>query len=293
VRALAVVLALAICSESLASPSVNPRAALEEGKLAYQRSDFAHVEKTVHPLLYPTPELDGEALIEGRRLLGLAYFFEKKEDKAKQEFVLILQKRPDYELDPVVEPAKAVAFFNSVRSEQAERLAAARKRQLEDEELARKEAERKRAIERAKAERIYVEKQVIRRSRLVAMLPFGVGQIQNGQRGKAIAFGVSEALLGGLSLSCWIAVREVFPAFKVADNQVVLAQTLQGLQIGAGVAFWAVVIWGIIDAQVKLVPETIILRDLDKKPQKKASLKMFIAPTVAPGLYGLGVGGTF
>ena len=102
-RALAVVLALALCTESLASPSVNPRAALEEGTLAYPRSDFAHVEKTITPILYPTPELDGEALIEGRKLLGLAYFFEKKEDKAKQEFVLILQKRPDYELDPVVD----------------------------------------------------------------------------------------------------------------------------------------------------------------------------------------------
>jgi hypothetical protein len=293
VRALAVVLALAICTESPASPSLNPRAALEEGKLAYQRSDFAHVEKTIAPILYPTPELDGEALIEGRRLLGLAYFFEKKEDKAKQEFVLILQKRPDYELDPVVEPVKAVAFFNKVRTEQAELLAASRKRQQEEDEKARIDAERKRIADRAKAERVYVEKQVIRRSRLVAMLPFGIGQVQNGQRGKAIAFGVSEAVLGGLSLATWISIREVFPGFKVDATQERLKDTLVGLQIGAGVAFWAVVIWGIIDAQVKLVPETVILRDLDKKPQKKASTKLLIAPMVAPGLYGLGVGGTF
>jgi hypothetical protein len=293
VRALAAVLALAICTDSLASPSLNPRAALEEGKLAYQRSDFAHVEKTVYPLLYPTPELDGDALIEARRLLALAYFFEKKMPEARKEVVLILQKRADFELDPVVEPAVAVAFFKNIRSEQEQRLEEYKRRQLEDLERTRRDEERRRAAERAKAERVYVEKQVIRRSRLVAMLPFGVGQIQNGQRGKAIAFGVSEAVLGGLSLATWISIREVFPGFKVDATQERLKDTLVGLQIGAGVAFWAVVIWGIIDAQVKLVPETVILRDLDKKPQKKASTKMLIAPMVAPGLYGLGVGGTF
>ncbi len=290
-RGLGVVLGLAICSSASASPSLNPRASLEEGKLAYQRSDFPLVETSIHPLLYPTPELDGDSLIEARKLLGLAYLYEKKMPAARQEFVLILQKRPDFELDPVVDPPLALSFLKAIREEQKEKLQQLRLRDQEEAERKRKEEEKRLAAARAKAERVYVEKQVIRRSRLVAMLPFGIGQAQNGQRGNAIAFGVSELALGGLSLGLWISVREVFPEFKVPSGQETLAATLQGIQIGAGVAFWAVAIWGIIDAQVKLVPETVIMRELDKK--KKASLKLMVAPMVAPGLYGLGVGGTF
>jgi len=295
----ACVVALALAavgsSPAAASPSQNPQASLELGRLAYQRSEFGEVEKAIHPLLYPTVELTShDDVVGARRLLLLSYFFQDKKPEARREVVSLLALEPGYQLDPAVDPPVAVRFFEEVRVEQGKRMLEIRRRQIEEAERARKEEERRRAAERAKAERIIVEKQVIRRSRLIAMLPFGAGQAQNGQRGKAIAFGLTELALGGLSLGTWIAVDQRYGNGLVPKADKPLADTLLGLQIGAGAAFWVVVAWGIIDAQVKLKSETVITRELDKPvPPHKVKSQIMITPTVAPGLYGLGVGGTF
>ena len=68
----------------------SPRSALEEGKLAYQRSQFHQVESAIKPLLYPTPTLETpEDILEARRLLALAYFFQRKPVEARQEVLAL------------------------------------------------------------------------------------------------------------------------------------------------------------------------------------------------------------
>jgi hypothetical protein len=183
--------------------------------------------------------------------------------EARQEVLALFVAKPDFKLDPAVDPQVAVNFFETIRKEQVERYEVLVRK-------AREEAERKQREEAARAQRILVERQIIRRSRFIAMVPFGVGQYQNGDRGKAIAFGVTEGALALLSIASYIADVARFPNGEYNPGEEAAVNALVGLEVSAGVAAIAVGIIGIIEAQVRLKPETIIEREL-LSPKKKSS----------------------
>lgn len=284
---LALILCAAHAVPAAANPGLAPQEALEQGRVAYERGDYPQVVQTVHPLLYPRAELGTEdSILRAHRLLALSYLFMKKDKAAEEEVSAILALRPSYELDKYVDPPVAVAFFDGVRRRQEERLREIRERQRQEEERRRREEERRREEARARA-RVFVETTVQHNSRLIAALPFGIGQLQNGQPRKAIAFAVSEGVLGLASLSLWIGVRERFPGGHVeldpahnVDGRP-LAQGLSAAQLVTGALFWGVVAWGIIDAQVLFKPERPLrTREL---PQKKVT----VAPLVSPNFFGI------
>jgi hypothetical protein len=283
---------------ALASPSLTPQSELDAGRVDYERGNYAEAVKTIQPLLYPKTELESQdSVVEAHRLLALSYFFMKQEPEAEHEVASLLALRPNYELDPVVDPPEAVRFFAAIRKKQETELREIRQRQLEEEERARKEAERKKLEAHAKAERVYMERTVEHHTRAIALLPFGAGQFYNHHRVAGALFLSAEALAaiwwGAMTLTIYVR----YPNSQVAHNDIDFARTLQGLQIGAGAAFWAVVVAGIIDAQVRYVPQFVHeTRELPAQPQKKSSpknTKMTMAPLIAPGLYGLGVQGAF
>jgi hypothetical protein len=281
-----------------ANPSINPQASLSTGRLAYERGDYDQAVHILWPLLYPSIELGTEeAVLEAHRLLALSYFLLKKEPEAEQEATALLSLQPTFQLDPVVDPPMAVRFFEGVRQRQQERLLELEKRQIEEVERARKEEERRRLEAHARAERVYIERTVERHSRLVGFIPFGVGQVQNGQRKKAAFFAVSELVTGLLSLSAYLTIdqrysggaingKRFFPA-----NEKSTAETLVGLQLGSGIAFWGLLAWGIIDAQVLFKKEV----ELKRRELPAASRALTVSPILSPssGLYGLGIVGTF
>ena len=274
------------------APRKSPENRLAEGRLAYERGDYPLAVVTLTPLLYPSIELASEdAVIEAHRLLALSYLLEKKEPEAAEEATSILALRPSFQLDPIVDPPMAVSFFESVRKRQEARLHDLRERARKDAEArAREDAERRHAT----AERVYIERTVTRRSRLVATLPFGVGQWQNGQRTKAALFLSSELVFGALSLSGYVALDQKYPYdpstrkrfYPIAEQTT--AQALLGLQLGAGIAFWATVLWGIIDAHVLFKRETVQTREV---PRGLKSL--MLSPSAAPSGGGLSLQGAF
>jgi hypothetical protein len=265
---------LAVSSTALASPSLSPQTALDEGRLAYERGEYTIAVSTIHPLLYPSIELATEdAVVEAHRLLALSYFFMKKENEAEQEVSSLLALRPGYELDPIVDPPVAVRFFQGVRTRQEQRLKEVQKRQKDE--------------DHAKAERVFIERTVKTSSRAVAMLPFGIGQFQNGDIGLGAFFASSEVVFGAVSLAMWIAILEKFPThqFAVGDQQ--SATALTGVQLATGAAFYALAVSGIIEGQVRLVPMRETTRELPPQP------KVSITPLLAPGFFGLGAHGAF
>jgi hypothetical protein len=289
--ACALVAALA-CGPALASPSRNAKDALDQGRTAYDRGDYGRAIDTINPLLYPSIELGTEdEVVSAHKLLALSYFFVKKEKEAENEVTSLLALRPNYQLDPIVDPPVAVRFFEDVRRRQSDRINALKKREIEENDRARKEEERRSAEARAKAERIYVDRVVEKHSRLIALLPFGAGQAQNGQNAKAIAFGVSEAVLGAASLGAYFG-QYVFPIDPASGHRIFqpqdqsLATGLITLQLVAGAAFWATVVWGIIDAQV-LFKREVVVDTRERKPQTKHSVSIIPAPG------GVGLMGSF
>jgi hypothetical protein len=277
-----------------------PEAQLAEGRLAYERSDYAGAVRTIVPLLYPAITLATEdAVIEGHRLLVLSYLFLKRENEAEEEAHSILALRPSFQLDPIVDPAMAVAFFDGVRKKQDSRLRELRARERAEAEAKLREEERRR---RAEAERVFVRRDVRQNSRVIATLPFGIGQWQNGQPRKAALFLSAELVFGAVSLGSYLALERKYPVdpgtnhrtYPQSDSN--LAPTLLGLQLGAGIAFWATIVWGLIDAHV-LYKKEVVVRDTDLGQKVLKSLRL--TPSVAPdgrtgvGQVGLGLKGTF
>ncbi len=194
----------------------------------------------------------------------------------------------------------AVRFFEDVRHRQSDRINALRKRELEESERAHKEEERRLAEARAKAERIYVDRVVVKHSRLIALLPFGAGQAQNGQTGKAIAFGVSEGVLAAASVAAYFTLQYRYPVnpstghqqFPASDQST--ATALITLQLAAGAAFWATVAWGILDAQLLFKREVVVdTHEHSDAPPKSKAAKPKRSLLIVPGPMGVGVVGSF
>jgi hypothetical protein len=259
-----------------AATTLAPQAALEAGKLAYARHEYAAVEQSVRPLLYPTVELGtDDAVVEARRLLALAYFFQKRYPEARAEVVQILALRPEYQLDRYVEPPVAVSFFEAIRREQDDRLEAIRRREREEEAARAREEEARRREALRNAERVYVERTVERHSRLYAFIPFGVGQLQNGQRKKAIFFLTSELVVGALSLACWAALPAAFNLNSVRPEDAATVNALNLTQIVSGVAFWGLAVAGVIDANVRYLPTVTRTRELPPRPRARLTISPF------------------
>ena len=49
----------------------------------------------------------------------------------------------------------------------------------------------------------------------VAMIPFGAGQVQNGERGKALAFAATEGVTAAASVGAWLYLRDRYPDDRV------------------------------------------------------------------------------
>lgn len=267
----------------------SPGDQLARAKLAYQRGDYGAAVLLLRPLLYPQALLSQEEqLLLAHKLLALSYFFEHDEAGAEQEFNLLLSLKPDFQLDPVVDPLKAVAFLDDIRRRNEQRLQEIRRRQAEEEarqkaeqEVLQKQAE---LLAQKQARRIYIERTVQRRFSGLHLLPFGVPQLVEKRRALGATLLVSELVTGGGSLGCWIAVRLRYPDGSFAPRELTTARALTTTYLTTGVTFWALVVAGLIDALVRA--RTVVqVRELSEPPRElpAATQGLFVpAPSDGP-----------
>ena len=236
---------------------------LQRGKNAFDRGEFKRAIEIVRPLLYPELHLHSDSqIVLAHRILGVAYLFERQEVAATGEFRKLLQLKPDYRFDALLDPPEVVDFFNSVRKDYGAELARL--------EAKRKEAEAARLRYREECEKVragpaIVEKRVGRNSFAVSFIPFGAGQFQNGQRGKGWAFLTTEAVLGAVSVGAfatnlavyglrpqrtcrWNVGDSVCPPEAVDHTDENRSRWLTRVQVASGALFLGTMAWGIIDA---------------------------------------------
>ena len=245
-------MAMVVAAPALAAPHDD----LQQARSAYQFGDYKKAIEFLLPTLYPTPSLRTAAdQIAARRLLGLAFLFERNESSAEREFLALLRLDPDFKLDPLLDPPPFVDFFNRVRTKYQEVILTEEQRRREEEEI-RRLAEAKRAEQAAKLEadrqnreRLVWVLDAPRRSRWLALVPLGVGQFQNDQHAKGHAFLWSELVLGTASVSLALAVRIRYPhgTFRGVEERDT-ADTLVSAQVITGALFFAVAAYGAIDA---------------------------------------------
>ena len=246
------------------------RDAFDRGRTAFGRAEYARAIEILHPLLYPEVVLDSEGeVVQARRMLGVAYLFENKPDEARREFHKLLELRPDYRFDPLLDPQRVVDFFNSVLREEEATIADFERRRRQREQDAADKRLRDAALLRLPPKIVRYE----RHSFVVNFVPFGAGQFQNGQRRKGWLFLGAEAALGAVSLGALATNFALYgftptrgcnnqqsdgvqcPPSAIDHSQENTSRTLLGVQVVSGGLFFAVAIWGVVDAIIHYQPE--------------------------------------
>jgi len=254
-----------------ASPAT--RDAFDRGRTAFGRAEYQRAIDILHPLLYPEVVLDSEGeVVQARRMLGVAYLFQNQPDEARREFRKLLELRPDYRFDPLLDPQQVVDFFNGVLSEEKATIEKFEERRRQREKAA---AEQRRLdIERLSKPPTIVHYE--RHSFAVNFIPFGAGQFQNGERRKGWLFFSAEALLGAVSVGAFATNFGIYgltpnrgckdpqptgiacPSMSIDHSQEDASRRLLGVQVVSGGLFFAVAIWGVIDALAHYQPEVIL-----------------------------------
>jgi tetratricopeptide (TPR) repeat protein len=239
-----------------------PRETFERGRTAFGRAEYKRAIEILNPLLYPEVLLDSEGeVVQAHRMLGVAYLFAGQADAAKREFHKLLELRPDYRFDPLLDPQQVVDAFNAVVKDEEGEIAAIESR--------RKQRDAEIAARLQREQRLHAVTTVLRYERhsyLLNFVPFGAGQFQNGQRRKGWFFLGVEAGLGAISVAALATNFALYganpyrkclanpppagacPSDQIDHTQENRSRELLGVQLVSGGLFFAAAIWGVVDA---------------------------------------------
>ena len=183
--------------------------AMNRARVTFEYGDYAQASKLLSALVEAGRFESLQMRAEAYRLLGLSLFYQGRKGEAYTAFLEYLYINPDAELDPFYVPPAAVSFFDPVKKEAEPRLAPLREQKRAEQETqkraAAEEAERRRQRELEEERRRIlqispsVERRVVQHEFWVTMLPFGIGQLQNGDRKLGIFLATSELVAGAAS----------------------------------------------------------------------------------------------
>jgi hypothetical protein len=272
----------------------DPLADLEKAHSAYVAHRYDDAEARLRALLDPkTGDLhDPNAIADARMYLAAVLIDQRRREDADEVFERLLNDKFDYKPDELLVSQDAINAYLDARTRLREKI-----RKKQDEEAAKK-AQQLEAIEAAGArqqlrlqmlEKLASEEHVVEKnSRLWAVLPFGVGQFQNGQDDLGWTFLSAEALLAvGSAVGAVVTIYEANQANEAqglrdptaardyesnAHNAAIAADALAG-------GFFLAAVVGAVQAEISFVPERVRVR---KRPLPPLSL----SPLVGPGFVG-------
>jgi hypothetical protein len=213
------------------------------------------------------PSLTNRSLVvESRKYYAAALLFLGKLEEADAQVRLLLDAEPDYVLDPLAFPEEFQRLFQRVRSELARKSAQAeaeRARQAQEtaaREASADERDRERTARHAKLVLLASTERVQeRRSRWIALLPFGVGQFQNGHDSLGLAFAIAEGtLLATAVTSFWLHenLRDQNPAADRLSDAQLAEKAFRYTNHISSILFVVVTAAGIADAQLRFRGDT-------------------------------------
>ncbi|MAQ15623.1 MAG: hypothetical protein CMN30_26935 [Sandaracinus sp.] len=288
-RCIPLALAISALFGGVSVASADEIADFEEAREAYDAQRYERAVTLFEALVGgEVPTIRNEILVlESRKYLGAAYLFVDRRPAAEQQFAMLLREDPAYELDPLAFPAAVQEVFGSVRERiTEEREAAERDRERADERFrVEAELERARQLERMARLEVLAREQIVEipNSRLVATVPFGIGQIQNRHYvfGRFLAITEAVTLVGTLTtygIHEW--AKNQLPQTSSVDQPRLrrIGRAMRGLNYGMFSLFAGFLVVGIIDAHVRFVPfhretrERELPEDLREGPDVNLSL---------------------
>lgn len=229
-----------------------PKEDLRDADNSYLYADYQRVLKKIVPLIEPDLTLsDPIDIARAYELGGLAAFYLKDEKSAGRYFEKLVRLKPNFRLDPVKVPPPAVAFYNNIRDQLADEIA---RIQTALTKLAEEEKERERL-----RNLVTIQRDIQLNSRLTALVPFGVGQFQNGDRGLGQFFLSTQVLSATGSMILFMSVeslRTESGRFRNADMD--RARQLRSAQLITGVSALCLAVVGVLEAQISFESERVI-----------------------------------
>jgi len=235
----------------------------ESARRSYEKQSYAKAARGLESLVGGVVPRAANPVVrlEARKYLGATYLFLGKKDAAREQFRLLLEEDPDYDIDPVAFPEAVVQTFQGVQKEVGTERA-----RRDAQELARKKRERSEEVEdlirqqqRIEALEKLASEQTIEKinSRWIAAIPFGAGQFQNENRKLGIMFATTESAFLAASIATFIghnSLRDENPGPSEIDRA---RRVEKALRIGNWVSVGALLsfaIAGVVEAEVRFRP---------------------------------------
>ncbi len=264
---------------------------LEKAHNAYVAHKYDDAAARLRALLDPRAGTlkDADNIADARMYLGASLLAQGKKPDAEAVFEQLLRDKPDYQPDSLRVTLQATDALIDVRSRLREELAAiiAERVRQAQEQKAKADAEKMKAAQHlAMLETLASEETVIQvHSRWLALVPFGVGQFQNGQTALGWTFLATESLLvAGSVISQLVTIYNVNQMNDAIHSG---SGTALGYHARAEDAYLAtdfftagfalVALAGIIHAEATFVPQRVEIR---ARPLPPVSLSL--APLLLP-----------
>jgi tetratricopeptide (TPR) repeat protein len=271
IAALAIVMQLA---QGQPAPEQSRAAAdaMARARVTFEYGDYAQASKLLSALVEAGRFDSLQTRAEAYRLLGLSLFYQGRKGEAYKAFLEYLYIDPDAELDPFFVPPAAVSFFEQVKKEAEPRLQplrAQKQAQLDaHKRAAAEEAERRKQRElEAERRRIQeispsIERRVVQHEFWVTMMPFGIGQLQNGDRKLGIFLATAQLITGAASAGSALLIEQLRDnaTGKFDDNgpgatPYKSAQRLNVVKWVGAALFYGLWVGGAIQAAINFKPE--------------------------------------
>ena len=259
------------------SPPESEDAAAEQVRLAqrdFEYGDYVKVSQRLAGLVevgrFQTPELRARAYT----LLGEALLLQTppREAEAHRAFLELLFLDPDNELDPFYVPPRVIEFFEREKKELEPQIAPLRAQRRAEKEARRRafeeEAQRRRQEEaerRLRSIQPNVERTVIQHEFWVSLLPFGLGQLQNGDRTLGYTLATLEVIFAAASAGSALLIEtlrdESTQKFQTGGDYTI-AHRLQVVKWVGAAAFYSLWAFGAVHAAVNYKAQTIVKDEL-------------------------------
>lgn len=293
-RAATSVAIVAIASAASAAPTQAELDAFKIGKKHYE--DGNHAQSSQHFALAtdgPTPTIKDLGLVNQARMIrGASNMYLGRIADADSQFERILRNNTKFEPDAILFPPGVLDEFRRMREKLEKETAEKKAGDAATKKIAALEAENARLEGRVKSLESYASRYdtVTKRSRVLASLPFGYGQFQNGDPGLGVFFASTELIALGTATVAYF-YHQALPRDPVdvteARSAANTARVLNWISLGA---FVALAVGGVVQAHISFVPET---KETKMRPLPKSLTSFYPITSPVPGGAVLGFGAAF
>jgi hypothetical protein len=248
--------------------------ALEGGVIYFQTERYDECVQRLGPLVKP----DGPGALRDRvnrsraRMYYAACLLElKRDDEGTAQLEQLIRDDLQFFPDRAAFPGRIIKRFSDVRARLTPEIEEATRQQLireAEERRKREEREAREAGRRDKIEQMARELEVRRaNSRVLALIPFGVGQFQNRQPLIGWSLFAAETTLLLTTAVTFVLVRNIEgqfgPSVRQGDAERIRDEVVQANRVAFG-TFVGVAVLGVLHSQLTFVPEfrETKLRDL-------------------------------